>query len=221
MARPALALRSSLAIGAVAIILLGAAPMAVAAASGQADPILTEAIGGAPTVMDQPAPAFTLVDQHGRAVSLASLRGKVIALTFLDPVCVSDCPVIAQEFRETDQQLGADSRGVDFIAVDANPLYLTTAYLVAFDRQEHLDSIGNWLYLTGTLAQLQKVWNAYGIEVDYSPGGAMIAHSEYAYVIDAGGHSRYLLSTDPGPGTEATSSSFTGTLAGLIQSVRS
>ncbi|MGA8015180.1 MAG: SCO family protein [Candidatus Dormiibacterota bacterium] len=217
-ARPALAARWSAAIGAVVIILIGAAPMAVATASGQADPILTEAINGAPTVLDQQAPAFSLVDQHGAAVSLASLRGKVIALTFLDPVCTTDCPVIAQEFRETDQLLGADARGVDFIGVDANPLDTSAAYLDAFDRQEHLDSIANWLYLTGSLPQLQAVWNAYGIEVDYSPGGAMIAHSEYAYVIDAAGHSRYALSTDPGPGTEATSSSFTNALAGLIKS---
>ena len=88
-----------------------------------ADPILTEALDGTPNAVDAPAPPFTLTDQHGRTVSLASLRGHVVALTFLDPVCTSDCPLIAQEFRQTDQRLGGQARNVDFVAIVANPIY--------------------------------------------------------------------------------------------------
>ena len=56
------------------------------------------------------APAFALTDQDGQPVSLASLRGKVVLLTFLDPVCTADCPLIAQEFRAADLMLGAAAR---------------------------------------------------------------------------------------------------------------
>ena len=46
-------------------------------------------------------------------MSLASLRGKAVLLTFLDPVCVTDCPLLAQEFRQAGVLLGADSSKVD------------------------------------------------------------------------------------------------------------
>jgi peroxiredoxin len=46
-----------------------------------------------------------LTDQHGRTITLANLRGKVVLLTFLDPVCTSDCPMEAQEFREAGQPI--------------------------------------------------------------------------------------------------------------------
>ena len=97
---------ASAAVAALAIVLVGTAPMAMAAVNDNADPILTEALDGTPNSLELPAPHFTLTDQHGKMVSLASLRGHAVALTFLDPVCTSDCPLIAQEFRQTDQRLG-------------------------------------------------------------------------------------------------------------------
>ena len=101
--------RSVAAVGALAVVLIGTAPMATAAVNPNADPILTEALDGTPNALDIPAPHFTLTDQRGQPVSLASLRGHTVALTFLDPVCTTDCPLIAQEFRQTDQRLGAQS----------------------------------------------------------------------------------------------------------------
>ena len=182
------------------ITVVGAVPLAVAATEPHAAPIIAEAVDGTPNAVDLPATAFTLVDQHDQPVSLAALRGRTIALTFLDDVCTSDCPVIAQEFRLADGMLGADARRVELVAVDANPRYIAPDYLAAFDRQEGLEGVPNWLYLTGSLAQLTRVWSAYGALVEYSPAGAMIAHSESADVIDANGRIRYILDTDPGPG---------------------
>ena len=85
---------------AVGVTLLGAAPMAVASTNPNADPIVSQAIDGTPNAVDYAAPPFVLVNQRGRLVSLENLRGKAVALTFLDPVCVSDCPIIAQEFLD-------------------------------------------------------------------------------------------------------------------------
>ena len=67
--------RSVGAVAAVAIIVLGAAPMAAAAANRTADPILALAIEGGSTSLDLPAPGFSLTDQDGQAVTLASLHG--------------------------------------------------------------------------------------------------------------------------------------------------
>jgi len=210
--------RSLAAVAAVAVVLIGSAPMAMAAVNSNADPILSEALDGTPNNLDSPAPPFTLTDQQGRTVSLASLRGHVVALTFLDPVCISDCPLIAQEFRSTDQQLTSQEGRVDFIAIVANPIYRSVSYTKAFDRQEGLTGLHNWYFLTGSLSQLQRAWNSYGILVQTIANGAMIAHSDLSFVIDAQGRERDALIDDPGP-TQSTASSFSSLLLSRINQV--
>jgi cytochrome oxidase Cu insertion factor (SCO1/SenC/PrrC family) len=200
-------------VGALGLIILGAAPMAAAQASRNADPILAESIAGSAAPLNFPAKGFALTDQRGQTVSLASLRGKVVLLTFLDPVCTTDCPLIAQEFRAAGQLLGASSDQVELVAVVTNPIYHQVADTQAFDRQEHLDTVPNWLYLTGSVAQLRQVWKDYGISAEILPAGSMIGHQDVAYVIDRAGHVRQELNTDPGPGTTATKSSFAVLLA--------
>ena len=219
VANPTYTFRSVAAIGAIGVTLLGAVPMAAAAINAHADPVLAQAVDGAPQTVNSPAPPFSLVDQHRTPVSLARLKGKAIALTFLDDTCTTDCPVIAQEFRTADSYLGGDARRVEMVAVNANPRFITPDYLAAFDRQEGLTHMANWLYLTGSLPELRRIWRAYGILVVYEPGGAMVSHSEYAYVIDATGRTRDVLDTDPGPATEATKASFAVMLADTIKTV--
>jgi cytochrome oxidase Cu insertion factor (SCO1/SenC/PrrC family) len=205
------------AIGAIGVIVLGAAPMAAAQASPVADTILAQAIDGTSTPLDSAAPPFSLTDQHGRDVTLASLRGKVVLLTFLDPVCTSDCPLEAQEFRQAGQLLGADDSRVELVAIVANPVDYQLGYTQAFDRQEGLDGVPNWLFLTGSPAQLAQVWRGYGIAAEIAPAGSMIAHSENAFVIDQHGHLRQEMGFDPGPGTAATVSSFAAELTDAAQ----
>ena len=190
------------------MILLGAAPMASAAANRTADPILALAIAGNSASLDLPAPGFALTDQDGRTVSLASLRGKVVLMTFLDPVCTTDCPIIAQEFKQTGQLLGAQDKNVELVAVVANPTYRSTVFTRAFDQQEGLATVPNWLYLTGSLSQLSAVWQHYGVTVENLPAGAMSAHNDLAVVIDRSGEIREEMGADPGPGTSSTKSSF-------------
>jgi cytochrome oxidase Cu insertion factor (SCO1/SenC/PrrC family) len=204
-------------VGALAVILVGAAPMAVASVNRTADPIVAQAISGTSGQFDTPASNFTLTSQDGRQVSLASLRGKVVLLTFLDPVCTSDCPLIAQEMRSADTLLGGKAHGTELVAVVANPTYLSTAYTKAFTDAENLSQVPNWLYLTGSLSQLTTVWHDYGIEVEDLPAGAMAAHNDIAFVISANGTVTQKLSDDPGPGTSATKSSFAGLMADSVR----
>jgi cytochrome oxidase Cu insertion factor (SCO1/SenC/PrrC family) len=213
-------LRATAAVAALALVIIGTAPMATAAVNPNADPILSEAVDGTPNALDLPAPPFALVDQHGHEVSLADLRAHVVALTFLDPVCTSDCPLIAQEFRQADKQLGAQSDRVDFVAIVANPDYRSLAFTNAFDGQEDLTHVSNWYYLTGSLPALERVWNSYGEPVDTVPDGAMVAHGDLAFVIDGSGHERDALVDDPGP-SQTTASSFSSLLVNQIDHILS
>ena len=116
------------AVGALGVAIIGVIPLAAASASASASPIIAQALDGSSAPLDFRAPAFQLTNQHGHPVSLASLRGKVVLLTFLDPVCTSDCPLIAQEFRQADQLLGGHARQVELVAVVTNPVYNQPAY---------------------------------------------------------------------------------------------
>ncbi len=200
-------------VGTLGIIAVGAAPMAAASLNPNADPIVARSIAGSNGLLNAPAPSFTLTSQAGRQVSLASLRGKVVLLTFLDPVCTTDCPLIAQEMRSADTMLGGNASNTVLVAVVANPTYLSTAYTRAFTAQENLSQVPNWLFLTGSLSQLTAVWHDYGIEVENLPAGAMAAHNDVAFVIDSSGQMQQEISVDPGPGTAVTTSSFAGLLA--------
>jgi cytochrome oxidase Cu insertion factor (SCO1/SenC/PrrC family) len=209
----AASIQSVAAVGAIGLIVLGAAPMAAAQANPVADTILAQAIDGSSAPLNFRAPAFSLTDQHGRLVTLASLRGKVILLTFLDDTCSVDCPLIAQEFRQAGQLLSADSSHVELVAINYNPINVQVGYLQAFDRQEGLDGVPNWLYLTGTSAQLQHIWARYGAApAEILPAGSMVGHGDYAFVLDQAGHIRQELGFDTGPGTQATKSSFAAEL---------
>jgi cytochrome oxidase Cu insertion factor (SCO1/SenC/PrrC family) len=207
------------AVGAIGMIILGAAPMAAAQANPVADTILAQAINGSSAPQDYPAPAFSLTSQDGRPVTLASLRGKVVLLTFLDPVCTSDCPLIAQEFRQAGHLLGTAGRQVELVAIVANPVDYQLGYTRAFDNEEDLTGVRNWLYLTGSLAQLQQAWRAYGVVADIEPAGAMIAHNDVAFAIDSRGRVRQEMGFDPGPGTAATTSSFAAELTAAARAL--
>ena len=200
-------------LGAFGVIVLGAVPMAAAQATPAASTILAESIDGPAAPINIPAPDFTLTDQDGKPVTLSSLRGQVVLLTFLDPVCVSDCPLIAQEFRQAGQLLGPSDPHVKLIAIDVNPLYSQINYVRAFDRQENLGGIADWKYLTSSPARLRQVYHAYGVPAETLPAGAMLGHNDIAFVIDAHGELREELDMDPGPGTAPTESSFATELA--------
>ena len=139
----------------------------------------------------------------------ATCEGRTVALTFLDPVCTSDCPIIAQEFHRADTMLGSDARHVTFVAVVANPLYRSTVYT---DRlrptRGALGTCPTGSTSPGRTARSQRVWNAYGIQVGVSPAGSMIAHGEETFIIDGRGRTRVIMDAQQGEGA-ASESSFT------------
>jgi cytochrome oxidase Cu insertion factor (SCO1/SenC/PrrC family) len=80
-----------------------------------------------------------------------------------------------------------------------------------------MSTLPNWQYLTGSVAQLRKVWRQYGIAAQALPAGGMIGHNDIAYVIDRAGRTRTELNFDPGPGTSSTQASFASELSSAAQ----
>jgi cytochrome oxidase Cu insertion factor (SCO1/SenC/PrrC family) len=210
--------RLAAAVGAIVVVLVGTAPMVSASVNSHTDTDLAEAVAGAPQVTAGRAPSFHLVDQRGRPVSLSNLRGYTVAMTFLDPVCTTDCPVIAQEFRAANQMLGSAAGKVRFVAIAANPQYHSVTVIGDFDREEGLSSESNWFFLTGSTATLHSVLNSYGVAVANGTAGSMTIHADMAYVIDARGIIRRIINTDPGD-SSTDHSSFSSLLVSEIDQV--
>lgn len=160
-----------------AAVLLGpAGPAAVAADGG----------GGVVPIGHRPAPTFALTDQRGRSVSSASLRGKLTVVTFLDPVCSDECPLIASQLAMADRELGALSARVEIIAIDSNPLFTGVPDVAAFTTSHGLDDLPNWHFLAGSATDLQSLTAAYGIGVQV-PSVGMIEHGEGIYFVGTDG----------------------------------
>ncbi len=211
--------RSLVVLGAVGVIALGAVPMAAASVDHNADPIIAQAIaGGAPVRLDLPAPDFRLSSgESGRPVSLASLRGKVVLLTFLDPVCTG-CSQIARQLHAAGSLLAR--RRVQLVAIAASTMHSRVTFIRAFDRHQCLTTAPDWLFLTGTPADLEQVWNGYE---KFAPGmmAGMMVHSEVVFVIDTTGRIRSEVRDAPGPATASAQSSFAVLLADAARPVLS
>jgi len=177
------ALGGLLAIGVALVPVLLGLPVAAAQSS------TIEALNtGGPVsqLQNQSLPDLTLVNQNGRPVDLAQWSDKAVVLTFLDPVCFYQCPIIGEQMAEADHRLGALAKKVEFVAVVANPIYRSLSVVRAFDSQLLLNRLPNWQYLTGSLPQLQRVWGAFSLPIEV-PRLQMVDHPTVLYFVKPGG----------------------------------
>jgi protein SCO1/2 len=140
------------------------------------------------------APGFTLTDQAGRTVSLASFRGRPVVLTFFDPHCHTECPLVSQEFVDAEHDLSGAHTGVVFLAINVNRHALSVATVLAFSKEHELTTIPTWHFLTGSLPILRRLWREYGIEVATRivHGHWTVLHTSIVFFISPQGQERYV-----------------------------
>jgi protein SCO1/2 len=102
---------------------------------------------------------FKLPNQRGQKVRLGSYHGRVVVLAFLFSDCHT-CVLVAEQVRGALEEL-TDTRGPATIFVSTDPATDTHASVNRFLNETSLS--GRVEYLTGTQAQLQPVWRAYGV----------------------------------------------------------
>ena len=140
---------------------------------------------------------FTLTDQTGRPISLSGYRGQVVVIAFVYSTCGSTCIVIAQQIRGALDEL---PRPVPVLLVSVDPHADTPARVSRFLAQVSLT--GRVHYLTGSLAQLRRVWSAYGIDpasiesATASARSAQIESSTGVLLIDGRGFERVLFAVE-------------------------
>jgi cytochrome oxidase Cu insertion factor (SCO1/SenC/PrrC family)/thiol-disulfide isomerase/thioredoxin len=177
------------------IVLAGAAIVALLVIGPSSTPP-AQALAGNPyldpgTPLSRPAPNFTLTDQFGRHVSLSAYRGKVVVLAFNDSECTTICPLTTTAMLDAKAMLGKAGSQVQLLGIDANP-DATSVHDVFSYSQVH-GMLGSWHFLTGSVAELKNVWEAYDIEVAIQAGE--IDHTPALFVIDPQGRERELYLT--------------------------
>jgi cytochrome oxidase Cu insertion factor (SCO1/SenC/PrrC family)/thiol-disulfide isomerase/thioredoxin len=129
------------------------------------------------------APPLRLYDQRDELISLRQLAGKVVIWTLNDDRCTDFCRLYAQDVIAADHDLGALAKRVVFLAVNANPFFWQISYLRAFDAANGLSGVSNWLYLTGTPAQLEATWRAWHATVELDRATRTVVHDTTIYFI--------------------------------------
>lgn len=179
-------------IGGVAAVGVGAMLVAPLLVTGlllgpaDATAVMADSGGGLVTLGPRPAPAFSLTDQNGRSISTVGLHGKLTLVTFLDPVCSDECPIIASQLAQADAALGPLAEQVQIVAIDSNPVFHRVSDVAAFTASHGLSDLPNWHFLAGTEANLRDVLTGYGVAVAV-PTVGMIEHSEGIYFLSADG----------------------------------
>jgi protein SCO1 len=138
------------------------------------------------------APEFTLRGSDGKDLNLSRYRGKVVLLAFGYTSCTEVCPVTLSILAQARRKLGAQAGEVQVVYITVDPERDSVArmhgYLAGFDP--------GFMGGTGTAGQLAAVRSAYGILVGKQlpmPGGYLLSHSSFTYLIDREGRLRALM----------------------------
>jgi protein SCO1/2 len=130
---------------------------------------------------------FRLRDQHGKLTSLRSARGKVVVLTFLYTACQDLCPAQAAEIVDAVNRVGGT--GVVVYGVSVDPVGDDEEHVEDWLEKHHLED-APVEYLTGTRAQLARVWRAYGIVPIGATPEEAAEYAEDAEYMKSGGRTK-------------------------------
>lgn len=168
-----------------AIALLGAA-LLVGCGGGDGSRLAApQTLGG-----NAPAPDFALRNANGQVVRLSQFRGRAVLLTFVYSHCADVCPLIVENLKAAQEQLGGRARRAQIVAVSVDPRGDTPRAVRAFLRAHRMT--GRMEYLLGSPRELARVWRRYGIAVDATPEDREVGHSASVVGITATGRRRAL-----------------------------
>jgi len=150
------------------------------------------------SLIDPPAPAadFTLTSEQGEYWSLDDQAGSLVMVFFGYTTCPDVCPATLGEMKEVRRRLLADSRlrdkaeTISFVFITVDPQRDTPERMGKYTAVFDPAIIG----LTGSEAELEVVWNSYGVYRAISntdtAAGYLVDHTARVYLIDQDGNLR-------------------------------
>jgi protein SCO1 len=175
----------------VAILALG---LLVAACGGGGSStnaaVSVPAIDGGDAIPAKAAPPIDLTDQYGKKVDLAKLKGHTVLVAFLYTHCTDLCPIVAGKVHTAYAKLPKSERPI-FLAVSVDPAHDTPQSAAEFNKRHRTTGEIDWLL--GSKAELEKVWDAWGVRPEADPNDPEeIEHNAEIFAIDKQGQIRAL-----------------------------
>src|SRR6201999_2912636 len=150
-----------LAVAALALGLLVAACGGGGSSSSTNAAVTLPSIAGGDAVPAKNAPPIELTDQYGKKIDLAKLKGQSVLVAFLYTHCTDLCPIVAGKLHTAYAHL-AKGEWPLFLAVSVDPAHDTPASAATFNKRHRTTGEIDWLL--GSHAELEKVWNAWGVK---------------------------------------------------------
>jgi protein SCO1 len=135
-------------------------------------------------------PDFVLVNQDNQSFPSTQLRGKVVALNFIFTTCTDVCPIFTANLAQLQRTLNSRYSGdVFFVSITTDPEVDSPKVLKSYARRYNAD-FKNWVFLTGSESELNRVWKSFGIRV-IKKGRGLVQHTSLTTVIDRQGVRRF------------------------------
>ncbi|MGH2864617.1 MAG: SCO family protein [Solirubrobacteraceae bacterium] len=150
----------------------------------------------------RPTPSLELIDDHGRPTSLSAFRGRWLVLAPAMTLCRETCPLTTgtlMELTDALQRDGLAGRGA-VAEVTVDPWRDTPARLRVYRRLTGV----NFRLLTGTPAQISRIWRYFGVYYRRVPQGSPpdidwmthrpekfdVQHTDGVFILDPSGRER-------------------------------
>lgn len=145
---------------------------------------------------------FALTDQRGNTFEFQKLKGKVVVVGFGYTTCPDVCPLITAAMRSVQDGLApAEKSAVYFLTITTDPEIDSPQVLAAYAKRYAVDQLNNWSFLTGREAELQGVWQSFGVKVQRKARG-LVDHTTLTALVDQSGTMKFAYhGTAPEPKT--------------------
>ena len=140
-------------------------------------------------VVKSPVANFTLIDQNGESFRFNGKLGNLILATFIFTACPDVCPLFSAKFAAIQRTLD-EKKIKDYwmLSITTDPERDNAATLKEYACRFRAD-LNHWAFLTGSRAQLVKVWQAFGVNVTRTQSG-QVFHTALTTLIDRHGARR-------------------------------
>lgn len=145
------------------------------------------------TTYAEPYPVASEIElsrEDGTTFRLSDMRGKIVMLFFGYTSCPDVCPTTMAELKQALEKVGAKADQVQVIYVTVDPERDTPERVQQYVNHFNTNFIG----LSGSEAELAKVWNDYGVFREIVDGtsaaGYLVNHTARVTMIDQQGNLR-------------------------------
>jgi protein SCO1/2 len=118
-------------------------------------------------------PNLALIDQNGQSLNLSSLKGQYVLINFIYTGCSGTCPMLTSKMSMVEKKLTPElAKKVRLVSVTLDPEHDNPAQLLKY-ANEHGANGADWIFLTGTRAQVDAYLATFLIKRTREPDGSI------------------------------------------------